>query len=425
MTVRQFNNYNSISSCHSLPINPSAISGDRIGREPLSAMHQGRTNSMDGVRQEQRSQVKDHKSRERTPTRAAGLSATDWKLPITLPPLNVPNPPMHIHALSTSHDPRFQWQSTVPNPALAGSTKGKTILDHTAPQPHSQSPPWELPRNSGPVSLRDQDRQMSMGSPPNLPKHNPNVSCQTNSHSPCTVLLPQPNVAASQTHRESEASVVVSEQPYNEASEPRIIAVGHPVMRLETVQGPIHIPVDVKSASKVAGEKRKRNATASHRFRQLRKKKDRETSEQIHRLVEERDYYRDAVAYYLRVAESGQADCEQFRLQRMALCERANIKAKTNTAIMEEMVRPPIDATDLQQRLVPPTNAGPLKLPESNPLPFTSSENAHRLSIPDNTAAILYPPDSRGGPFNLPALPIPIEDVGLQNTAKQALRFNT
>lgn len=70
------------------------------------------------------------------------------------------------------------------------------------------------------------------------------------------------------------------------------------MMVLETEQGPIQVPLDVQAASKVADEKRKRNTTASHRFRQRRKEKEQETSDsiskleaQVREMTEEKKYY--------------------------------------------------------------------------------------------------------------------------------------
>ena len=70
------------------------------------------------------------------------------------------------------------------------------------------------------------------------------------------------------------------------------------MMTLDTESGPIQVPVDVQAASKVADEKRRRNATASHRFRQRRKEKEQETSNniakleaQVRDLNEEKDFY--------------------------------------------------------------------------------------------------------------------------------------
>ncbi|KAL9589131.1 MAG: hypothetical protein Q9179_007989, partial [Wetmoreana sp. 5 TL-2023] len=76
-------------------------------------------------------------------------------------------------------------------------------------------------------------------------------------------------------------------------------------MALETAQGIIQVPVDLQTASKVHDNKRKRNATASHLFRQRQKEKDRETSGKIARLeaqlskvTEERDYYQKERDYF-------------------------------------------------------------------------------------------------------------------------------
>lgn len=55
-------------------------------------------------------------------------------------------------------------------------------------------------------------------------------------------------------------------------------------MRLETEQGPIQVPLDIQAASKVANEKRKRNATASQRCRQRRKEEAQEMSIKISEL---------------------------------------------------------------------------------------------------------------------------------------------
>jgi len=71
------------------------------------------------------------------------------------------------------------------------------------------------------------------------------------------------------------------------------------MMTLDTENGPLQVPVDVQAASKVACEKRKRNATTSRRFRLRRKEKERETSQNISKLEtqireteEERDFFR-------------------------------------------------------------------------------------------------------------------------------------
>ena len=86
----------------------------------------------------------------------------------------------------------------------------------------------------------------------------------------------------------------------------------YPSMAMDTEQGTIPVPVDILAASKVADEKRRRNATASHRFRQRRKEKERETSQniaklehQIRDIAEERDFYRMERDYFRSIACSG------------------------------------------------------------------------------------------------------------------------
>jgi hypothetical protein len=56
------------------------------------------------------------------------------------------------------------------------------------------------------------------------------------------------------------------------------------MMTLETTSGTVQLPVDVQAASRVADEKRRRNAGASARFRQRRKEKERESSTTIQKL---------------------------------------------------------------------------------------------------------------------------------------------
>ena len=89
-------------------------------------------------------------------------------------------------------------------------------------------------------------------------------------------------------------------------------ASSYPSMAMDTDHGMIPVPVDILAASKVADEKRRRNATASHRFRQRRKEKERETSQniaklehQIRDIAEEREFYRMERDYFRNVACSG------------------------------------------------------------------------------------------------------------------------
>lgn len=61
---------------------------------------------------------------------------------------------------------------------------------------------------------------------------------------------------------------------------------------------PVQIPVDVQAASKVADEKRRRNAGASARFRARRKEKEREASISISRLEQQLRFAEEDADYY-------------------------------------------------------------------------------------------------------------------------------
>lgn len=70
------------------------------------------------------------------------------------------------------------------------------------------------------------------------------------------------------------------------------------ILTMPTHKGPVQIPVDVQAASKVADEKRKRNAGASARFRERRKMKEKEAAHTISRLEQQlRDATEDAEFY--------------------------------------------------------------------------------------------------------------------------------
>ncbi|PNS21843.1 Regulatory protein cys-3 [Sphaceloma murrayae] len=71
------------------------------------------------------------------------------------------------------------------------------------------------------------------------------------------------------------------------------------LMTVQTANGTVQVPVDVQAASRLADEKRRRNAGASARFRERRKKKEMEASQtirkletQVKELSEDCDFYR-------------------------------------------------------------------------------------------------------------------------------------
>jgi len=74
------------------------------------------------------------------------------------------------------------------------------------------------------------------------------------------------------------------------------------MLTLETKQGLIQVPFDVQAASKVADEKRKRNAIASHKFRKRRKDKKQKISNnisnieaQVREMIKERDFLQNVL----------------------------------------------------------------------------------------------------------------------------------
>ncbi|KAF1345533.1 hypothetical protein BDV97DRAFT_284302, partial [Delphinella strobiligena] len=87
------------------------------------------------------------------------------------------------------------------------------------------------------------------------------------------------------------------------------------MMTLKTTEGDVRFPVDVQAASRVADEKRKRNAGASARFRERRKKKEMEAATTISKLeqrikevTEDADFYkkeRDVLAGIIRSMSGG------------------------------------------------------------------------------------------------------------------------
>jgi len=72
------------------------------------------------------------------------------------------------------------------------------------------------------------------------------------------------------------------------------------MMTLETTSGTVQLPVDVQAASRVADEKRRRNAGASARFRQRRKEKEREASVTIGRLEQQVKELGEDAEFYKR-----------------------------------------------------------------------------------------------------------------------------
>ncbi|KAL9610158.1 MAG: hypothetical protein Q9167_005112 [Letrouitia subvulpina] len=186
------------------------------------------------------------------------------------------------------------------------------------PTSQNQSPTGHR-QGVGPLRPRDFERRPSIGSTSQAPgslSSSPSTSHSSYGQFNRTPPTQQPVVPASRPssafYGPPTSSGVAPTMPHTLGSAGAYGSVSsatgqgqYRVMTLETEQGPIHVPVDVQAASKVADEKRRRNATASHRFRQRRKEKERETSQNIAKLehqvrdmAEDSEYYRQERDYF-------------------------------------------------------------------------------------------------------------------------------
>jgi hypothetical protein len=137
--------------------------------------------------------------------------------------------------------------------------------------------------NLSQVHLKRERRPSDGGpQPPTSQSNSLSISHSSYSRFSNTPPAPHATLATAQPssffHPHTEASPDSSMPRSNASYGPVSTAAGqkYQLMTLDTNQGPIQVPIDVQVASKVADEKRKRNATASHRFRRRRKEKDRE-----------------------------------------------------------------------------------------------------------------------------------------------------
>lgn len=75
---------------------------------------------------------------------------------------------------------------------------------------------------------------------------------------------------------------------------------GMQMLTINTNKGPVQIPTEVQAASRMADEKRKRNAGASARFRERRKLKEKESTQAISRLEQQVREASEDAEYYRR-----------------------------------------------------------------------------------------------------------------------------
>ena len=163
------------------------------------------------------------------------------------------------------------------------------------------------------------------------------------------------------------------------------------MMTLETTSGTVQLPVDVQAASRVADEKRRRNAGASARFRQRRKEKEKEASstisrleQQVKELGEDADFYRrerDFLAGILVHVPGGERHFPRPtspRHRRSSTVSLAGLGGGESSSYMptqEHMPRSPDESRNVRRRrtstfsLPPPPPLPPPPQQQQAPLP--------------------------------------------------------
>lgn len=132
-------------------------------------------------------------------------------------------------------------------------------------------------------------------SPASQPGHIPHLFQTSGRHAPLTPVINSLDMPRSYGSDGGDARQHAVGIPISSSGGQNV----YQMMTLETTSGRVQLPVDVQAASRVADEKRRRNAGASARFRQRRKEKEKEASstiskleQQVKELGEEADFYR-------------------------------------------------------------------------------------------------------------------------------------
>jgi hypothetical protein len=111
------------------------------------------------------------------------------------------------------------------------------------------------------------------------------------------------------------------------------------ILTVATKQGNVQIPVDVQAASRLADEKRKRNAGASARFRARRKAKEQEATSTISRLEQEvreanedAEFYRRERDFFAQIVYNSAAGREHFPRPQSPRHRRPSLVSSSATA---------------------------------------------------------------------------------------------
>jgi hypothetical protein len=167
------------------------------------------------------------------------------------------------------------------------STPSRTSTTMQAPlrTPHSESTSPNISQSSqNPSSQTSPASYLDKGVPP--PRSRP-LQVYGGYSAPPPPPPPTPPPPSTQQQAQPGITSTVSSAPASTSSRQTSASDPIQVLRITTSQGVYNVPVDVHQASRLADEKRARNAGASARFRQRRKEKEREANTMIENIQKE------------------------------------------------------------------------------------------------------------------------------------------
>jgi hypothetical protein len=184
-------------------------------------------------------------------------------------------------------------------------------------------------------------------------------------------------------------------------------------MPISTEHGPMYVPVDVQAASKMADEKRARNAGASARFRERRKQKEKEASMNIQKLETQlRDLERR-----LKDAEN---DRDFYRSERDRFREFCYRNPSTRDLVTQTPMSPRLN----RQASFPPPLSGPMYQTQGSGPPQDFERPPQRRRTGDSTYVFNPPPAPSFPPYQGPSYGSgPVPGAGQPQTTLPPLRM--
>ncbi|CAK4033445.1 hypothetical protein AC579_3754 [Lecanosticta acicola] len=358
------------------------------------------------------------------------------------------SPSLHRAAsLKQLHNPPSGTYSAHSAPfAVSPRSRTYAVEPGTSGAPPLPTPPAALRQSYGfpapapAPSAQPTGRRASSGAPPRGVRPTSESTSPRSSYSSYS----QAGQASPAAYAAGTSSMPTLSAAYSSASDPQISgpasapgsvgpdrqrAMGFPLsssggqnvyqmMTLETTSGTVQLPVDVQAASRVADEKRRRNAGASARFRQRRKEKEKEASttisrleQQVKELSEDMDFYKRERDYFAGVLLQVPGGDRHFPRPQSPRHRRASslgaIAGAGNAGyipIQEQAARSPEDGRNVRRRTStlslpppPPQVQGQLPGPPAYPSTY-GSQNYMQPLAPQPPHPSLH----QGGPLPSP-----------------------